>query len=304
MIGETSLLVACISKNGTNPAYEGARVGIRRIAHSLGHEVISGWPATPDDPDEQSELILKAIAQKPNGLLVAPAHPERTDAALAKAVAAGIPVVSFVSRSAAIEPACFVTSDNYLLARAIGEFLIAHIGGKGRVAVIEGNPNSETSAPRTRGFLDIIAEAPGIELAAIAIGDYQREPARQAMAEIAAAHPDLAGVMVANDFMALGAIEALKAAGMSVPVVSVNAMPQAIDALKSGDLLATAAFDAMKIASTAMLALERIFQGQKVPKTIVLPVDIVTADNCANWDCGYEERPLPNWREVCENQSQ
>jgi len=290
--------VACISKNGTNPAYEGARIGVRRVAEALGYEVVSYWPETPDDPEEQSALIRKALSEKPDGLLVAPAHPVKTDEALWQFVEAGIPVVSFVSQSAAVAPACFVTSDNYALARAIAEFLFERIGDAGRVAIIEGNPDSETSGPRTKGFLDAIAAAPGIDLVGQAVGYYQREPAERAMADMLIEGTDLDGVLVANDFMALGVIDALKAAGRSVPVVSVNAMPQAITALKSGDLLATSAFDAMKIACAGMQALDRILKGQDVPREIVLPVEIVTAETSADWDKGYEERPLPDWKDV------
>lgn len=289
------MLIACISKNGTNPAYEGARIGVRRLAEAAGHEVISLWPQNPDDPIEQAALLREALAQGPDGVLIAPAHPSEVDGALREARDAGLPIVSFVSRSAALAPEAFVTSDNYDLARAIADFLIDHIGGTGRLALIEGNPDSETSAPRTQGFRDAIAAAPGVSLAGEAIGYYQRDPARAAMETLLAGAGDLDGVLVANDFMALGVIEALKAAGRDIPVVSVNAMPDAIKALKTGDLLATAAFDAMKIAGIAMLALDRILKGASVPPTLTLPVDIVTAQNCGDWDKGYEERPLPSW---------
>ncbi|SNR54308.1 sugar ABC transporter substrate-binding protein [Puniceibacterium sediminis] len=290
--------IICITKNGTNPAYEGARIGARRIAEAAGYRISSVYPETPDDPQEQSALLQAALDQGPDAVMIAPADPAALDPILAQARAAGLPVVSFVSRSAALAPDCFVTSDNRALAETIAGHLIDHIGGTGRLAIIEGNPASETSAPRTDGFLAAIAAAPGITLAAQATGFYQRDPAAQAMADILSGTDDLQGVLVANDFMALGVIDALHAAGRRMPVVSVNAMPQAIAALLSGDLLATAAFDAMKIACAATMATIRLLEGQPVPRDITLPVDIVTAANCAPWNKGYEERPLPDWAEV------
>jgi len=296
--------IACVTKNGTNPAYEGARIGVSRLAAKLGYSVASYFPQTPDDPEEQSTLIRQAVANRPDGLLVAPAHPSRTDDALSEAADAGIPIVSFVSRSSAIAPACFVTSDNYALAQAIAEHLIAAIGGKGCVAMIEGNPSSETSAPRSQGFRAAISAAPDVRLVETICGNYQRDPAREGMETILARQTELDGVLVANDFMALGVIDALQAAGRMVPVVSVNAMPEAISALKSGTLLATAAFDAMMIACAATHALDRIIRGLPVPENLTLPVEIVTADNCGQWDMGYEERPVPTWDEVAPEERQ
>ena len=290
--------LVCITKNGINPAYEGARIGVSRLAAQLGYDVTHFYPANPDDPEEQCALILDSLSMEPAGMIVAPTHPSRTDDALHEVSAAGIPMVSFVSRSEVVAPVCFVTSDNRLIAQAIADHLIAAIGGRGKVAIVEGNPDSETSAPRTEGFLEAIASTPSVALVAQAVGNYQRDQAYARMAEIAAAHPDLDGVLVANDFMALGAIDALKEAGVSAKVIGINAMPQAIGALKSGDLLATAAFDAMLIACASMHALDRILKGKSVPEIVTLPVEIITAGNCGSLDKAYDERTIPNWEDV------
>ncbi len=295
---DTSRHIVCITKNGTNPAYEGARIGVRRIAERAGCRVTSLWPHTPDDPDEQAALLRAALTQGPDAIMVAPADPARLDPELEHARAAGLPVVSFVSRSAAIAPDCFVTSDNRALAEGIAAHLFVALNGQGRVGIIEGNPASETSAPRTEGFISAIDRAPGITLAARGIGYYQRDRAARATDAMLAETRDLDGLLVANDFMALGVIEELKRAGLNIPVVSVNAMPQAVAALQSGDLLATSAFDAMKIACAATLATLRLLEGRDVPRNITLPVEIVTAQNCTPWERGYEDRPLPDWEDI------
>ena len=115
------------------------------------------------------------------------------------------------------------------------------------------------------------------------------------MARMLAEHPHLDGLIAANDAMALGALEALDAAGLSVPVVGMNAMPEAITAIRAGRMLATVSFDAPALVCTALMAALRILEGEAVPEVITLPAEVIGRDNCADCDCPYEERPLPEW---------
>ena len=115
------------------------------------------------------------------------------------------------------------------------------------------------------------------------------------MAELLADEPRIDGVLAANDFMALGAIDAMRSAGRMIPIVGVNATPEGVQAIKAGDLLASASFDAMKIACLGVQAAIRVLSGEKVPAELLLPVEVVDRANCAAWDLPYAERPLPRW---------
>lgn len=143
---------------------------------------------------------------------------------------------------------------------------------------------------------------PGIRVAASRSAMYQQETARKTMAELLPRLPRLDGILSANDVMSLGAIEALEAAGRSAAVVGVNALPEAITAIKRGKLLATVNFDALKIACIAAEAAIRHLRGQPVPRDIDLPVQIVDAANCQPWDRPLEERECPKWEEVVRDQ--
>jgi ribose transport system substrate-binding protein len=98
--------------------------------------------------------------------------------------------------------------------------------------------------------------------------------------------------------MALGAIEAMTAAGRMIPVVGVNALPDAIGAIKRGTLLATVDFDAMKIGCIATEAAIRHLRGERLPADIMLPVQVVDAGNCAPWDRPIDARECPRWEDV------
>lgn len=290
--------ICCLTKNRTNPAYVGAQIAAARLAETLGCDLTGSAPETPDDIDEQRALLSQAIDSRPDAILIAPVHPSALDESLQRAKDAGIPLVYFVAHSDRVTPASFVTSDNYALAVAAAEALIRELGGRGRIGLIEGAPNSPTTAPRTRGFLDAAAKHPEISVAAQETGQYQRPGGREAMARMLAEHRNLDGLLAANDAMALGALEALDAAGLAIPVVGMNAMPEAITAIRAGRMLATVSFDAPALVCTALMAALRILEGEAVPEVIELPAEVVGRENCADWDCPYEERPLPEWGSV------
>jgi ribose transport system substrate-binding protein len=107
--------------------------------------------------------------------------------------------------------------------------------------------------------------------------------------------PRIDAVLAANDVMALGAIDALRAANRNATVVGVNAIPEAIAAVKRGALLATANFNAMNLAALAVEALLRRLRGESVPLQIMLPTTIVDAGNANEWDLPFEQRPCVDW---------
>jgi ribose transport system substrate-binding protein len=287
--------IRVITKNGTNPAYEGARMGASRVAERLGGSVRNAYPQVPDDVAQQRALIEAALAERPDAIVLAPVHPTALDATLRRVMEAGIPLVYMVSSSPAVPARSFVTADNHALALAVARHLIAHLGGRGNLVLMEGHPDSPTSAPRSEGFLAAAAEHPGIHIVAQARGDYQHDAAREAMASILGRVPTIEGVLAANDYMALGVLEALDAAGRNATLVGVNAMPDAIRAIRAGRLLATAAFDAMQMACIATEAAVRLLSGLPVPGEIVLPAEIIDAANCESWNLPYHQRPLPDW---------
>ncbi|MEQ8813897.1 MAG: sugar ABC transporter substrate-binding protein [Thalassobaculum sp.] len=285
----------CLTKNRTNPAYVGAQIGAARLADSLGCTLVGAAPATPDDPGEQIALLEEALASRPDAILIAPVHTTALDPTLRKVVDAGIPLVFFVASAPAIAADTFVTADNRTLAAAAAGRLFEHLGGTGEVAILEGLPQSPTAAPRAEGFRAAASGYPRIRIVDSAVGDYQHAGGRLAMARMLERHARIDGVVAANDAMALGAIAALREAGREAAVVGINAMPDAIRAIRSGAMLATVSYDALSLVCTGVHAAVRILTGRPVPRLLELPADVVDVGNCAAWDVPYEQRPLPTW---------
>src|SRR5262245_32326180 len=212
--------------------------------------------------------------------------------------AAGIPIFNILNRLADGDTVSFVGSDDYRLGRDIASYLFRYLEGSGEIVILEGVRAAVTSQDRLRGFKDAVRSFPGIRIAASRAADYQRDTAREVMRELIGSLTRIDGVLSANDVMSLGAIEALEDSGSRVPVVGVNAIPEAITALKSGRLLATVDFDARKISCVATEAALRHLRGERVPSDILLPAQIVDATNYQPWDKPLEERECPRWSDV------
>lgn len=286
--------LAVFTKNYSNPAYGAARLGAERAAALFGDEVLHFVPQRGDDPEEQSALIDAALSltPRPDAFVLSPVHATQVDPAIRKIAAAGIPMIGFVNPIEAAPMAGYVSSDDHQLALAIARYLFRHLQGKGRVLIVTGPEASYTSLERLRGFRDAAREVPGIALAGQVAGDYVREVARERTAAWLQANPAPDAVLVANDIMAIGVLDALDAARTTAAVVGVNAIPQAIEAITAGRMLATADFNAMQMAYLAAECAARLLRGEAIPSRIELPVQIVDAGNCAQWNLPYEQRPV------------
>jgi ribose transport system substrate-binding protein len=290
--------IAVFTKNRTNAAYEGARLGADRVAAAHGARTVHYVPETPDDVAQQIELIGRAIEARPDAIVLVPVHETALNAAILGINSAGVPLFNLIVPTTTGERVTFVGSDDAALATSITRYLARHLGETGRIVVLEGTPASPTSGKRLDGILAGVAMSPRLAVTASVRGDYQRITARDAMAALLAGGIEFDGVIAANDAMALGALDALESKRLSRPVVGVNAIPEAITAIREGRMLATADFDAMKMACVATEAAVRYLRGEQVPASIMLPVQIVDASNCAFWDHPYAERDCPTWDSV------
>jgi ribose transport system substrate-binding protein len=287
--------LAVVTKNKMNPAYIGARLGADRVAARLGCVLRHYAPDKSDDIDEQRMLMMASRIERPDALLIAPTHATALNDTLRQVHADGTLVLCFVSRPDGFAPTCHVGSDDRTLASGIARYLFDRLETGGDVVTLEGNPDGIPTAPRAAGFRDAVAERSNIRIVNSRPGYFLRDGGRAAMTELLAAEPRIDGILAANDFMALGALDALREAGRKIPIVGINATPECATAIKAGDVLASVSFDAMKMACLAVEAAVRVLSGEKVPAEIVLPVEVVDRSNCEAWDLPYEQRALPDW---------
>ncbi|MDB5811908.1 MAG: uncharacterized protein JWN94_4030 [Betaproteobacteria bacterium] len=291
--------IAVFTKNRSNPAYAAARLGADRAAQRLGARTVHYVPGKPDDAQEQIALIDEALAARPDAVVLVPVHPTAVNAAIRRIHTAQVPIVGFINRFT--EPATltsFVTSADYPLAFDVATHLCRHLEGRGAIVIVAGSRESVTSIERVRGFRDAIDRFPGLRVATTIYGNYQHGDTLQAGTELMQSGIGCDAILAANDVMALAMLEVLAVAGRTCVVTGINAVPDAIEEIKHGHMLATADFDAMKMGCIATEAAVRHLRGESVPVEILLPVQVVTGENCAQWDQPFEERECPQWDQV------
>jgi ribose transport system substrate-binding protein len=287
--------VAVVMKNRTNPAYGAALFGAKTVAEKHGYAVRHYAPQKPDDIDEQAALVAEALAQRPAAMLLLPAHETRMSESIHAINRAAIPLVTFVGEPHEGHWDCYVGSDDAGLAREAALTVLRRLPAGAHVAIMDGHPDSITTPKRHQGFLAALAAVPGLKLVESISGYYQSAPAHEAARALLGRHARLDAMLVANDLMAMGVLQALDETGRSALLASINGSPDAVRAVRQGRLVATVSFNTLHFGCLAMEAAVRLARGETVPRRIILPADIIDETNCARWDRPYEERPLPHW---------
>ncbi len=250
--------VALVVKTLNNPFFIDMERGAREVADSLG---------------------LALVVQAPEREIVP---------AIVKANEAGIPVVVVDTRvdARALAQAggrivSFIGSDNVDGGRLAGRYLAERLGGRGRIAVIEGIPGHETGDSRLAGFREGIAAHPGIAIVASQTANWERDQAFNVAQNILQAHPEVRGLFAANDIMALGAVEAVAAAGRTadILIVGFDAQDDAVTAMREGRMAASIAQHPTDMGRQAVLTAWRILEGQPVDAEQPVPIQLVTADS-------------------------
>ena len=290
--------IAFFTKNNTNPFFQAVRLGGDSAARQLKASITHYVPTKPDSIPEQMSQLEDVIVKKPDAIVFVPVDYKAMVPGVEKLNAAGIPIANIVDRSAAGNFLSFVGADDYVLGMATARHLIKALGGKGNVIIIEGVRGSLTSTDRVRGFNAAIKEAAGVKLLASQPANYQRLQALQVMENLMQSHPQIDGVLAANDAMALGALEALDGAERKALVIGINATKEGVDAIKAGRLLASGDYNGFLQGCLGTMIAVRALRRQPVPKEVILPAVVVDKSNFGPYDVPAEQRSCPKWEEM------
>jgi ribose transport system substrate-binding protein len=297
LAADNQMTIAVFTKNRTNPAYEAFRIASDQIARTTGVKLIHLVPNQPDNVDEQKAMVEQVLKDKPDAIIFIPVDDVAMIDSVKKLNEAKIPIV-LVSNPLPGSFVTYVGADDFEIGYREARYLFEKLGAKGKIVVIEGTPAAPTNRERVRGYQRAFAEFPGIQVLESGIGNYQQVDARRVMEKFLAEHQEIDAVLSANDSMALGVLEALKAANRTAIVIGINGILPAVKQIETGGMLASVDFNMFKIGCTATRAAVRHLRKEPLPEKVMLPADVIDKTNYKAWLVPVDQRTCPEWSDV------
>ncbi|MDK2878927.1 MAG: ribose transport system substrate-binding protein [Thermoanaerobacteraceae bacterium] len=290
---EKQLFVAQSMPTLNNPWYVLFAKGSKDMAEALGVKInqVTNPETSAWSPASQISKIEDLIAMQPDVIEIDPTSTDGINPAIDEARKKGIPViVSGIHVSTDVEAS--ITADNKQGGELCGDYMGKILNGKGKVAMLLGTPGRDIIQNRENGFRNGLKKYDGIEIVAEQVADLERAKAVSVTENILQAHPDIDAIWAANDEMALGAVEAVRARGLigKVKIGGFDATPDAVEAIKKGEMHFTANQIPYEIGARAIAVSVMIAKGNK-PSTndIILPMNLITSENVNEYLSKQEE---------------
>jgi ribose transport system substrate-binding protein len=280
--------VALVLKTLNHPFFVDMRRGAQEAADRLGVTLQVQAAEREIDVEKQMQIVENLIQTGIQALCITPSGSREIVSALVKARDAKVPIVVVDTRldakaaaDAGVKPATFVGSDNYEGGKLAGEYMVKASNGTAHVAILEGIPGHETGDSRLRGFKDAVKGTPGISIVASQPANWERDQGFTVFQNMLQAHPDIDSVFACSDLMALGAIEALAAAGKAgkVRVVGFDALDDAKKAIAAGTMAASVAQFPSEMGRVAVENAVKIIRGETPAPDVNVKLELVTKDN-------------------------
>ncbi len=250
-----------------------------------------------NDVAKQLDQIKNFAANKVSAIIVNPVDTSATQAMSDAAAAAKVPLV-YVNRQPVNvdtlpDSQAFVASNEAdsgtLETKQICKLLAAKGKKEANIYVLQGELSNQAAVQRTKDIHEVMAGPDcGVKLNIIAeqTANWSRDEGQNLMTNWLASNKPFDAVIANNDEMALGVINALKAAGKKpadTPVGGVDATQDALAAMKAGDLAATVFQNAAGQGSGSLDAAIKLSKGEKVEKKVYIPFELVTPETLANY---------------------
>jgi ribose transport system substrate-binding protein len=234
------------------------------------------------DAATQVNQIQDLITRQVDALIYIPAGATAASVPVNAAKKAGLKVVN-VDRNAEDAPGdTFIATDSVAAARTLGEYVGEKTGGKGRIAIIQGQLGTTPEIDRNKGFDEGISKYPDLKVVA-------KQPSKMWMQDEGFAiaqdmlqrDPSISVFFGRADALALGAAQAVKVANLDHPVLIVgfDGDVAGLKAVKAGKLDATMTQKTQYMGKLAVESALDLIAGKEVPKEQLQPAVLTTKEN-------------------------
>lgn len=257
-----------------NPFFVSIKEGITTLADENKTKTIVS--DAQNDASKQSNDIDDLIQQKVDVILINPVDSSAIQPAVEAANEANIPVIALDRSSDGGKVLTLVASDNVKGGEMAANFIIEKVGKEAKVVQLEGTPGASATRERGEGFESIAKK--DLTIVQSQSADFDRAKGLTVMENIMQSNADIKAVFAQNDEMALGAVEALKAANKSdIIVVGFDGNEDGVKAVKAGTMAATVAQQPIEMGKLALQAAYDHFAGKKVDDKIDSPLELLQA---------------------------
>lgn len=277
--------VAVVISTLNNPWFVVLAESAAESAKALGYE--AKIFDSQNNPATESDNFENLIASGYDAILFNPTDANGSIVNILKAKAAGVPVFCMDREVNADDAATSqILSDNYSGCVEMGVEFVKTLGGKGKYVELLGLVGDNNTWARSKGFHSVVDEFPGLTMVAQQSADFDRNRALDVMETILQAQPDIKAVFCGNDAMAMGAFQALQAAGKAkqVKVFGFDGAADVIEKVGEGKIVATGMQYPKVMAKTAAQYAHEYFNGRReFPQRVPVEVELVVAGNVKNY---------------------
>ncbi|RJW43154.1 sugar ABC transporter substrate-binding protein [Clostridiales bacterium TF09-2AC] len=241
--------------------------------------------------DKQASQLDSFVAQGVDAVIISPVDADALASAVKTVVDAGIPVITCSADVTGDQGQVWVGSSNENGGEIEMKYVAEKLGGKGKIAVLRGPLGAFAEQGRFAGYETVLKDYPDIEIVFDQTGNWQREEAMALIENLLTAGTELDAIVCQNDGMALGALEAVKAAGKKdqITITGIDAIVDALDSIKAGELDATCFQDGIGQGTNALDMAVKAARGETVER-MDIPFELVTKDNVDGY---YDRIKLP-----------
>jgi len=262
--------------------WDAVREGIREAAGPFAPALHLEFRTHPRLGDGDLPLLRLALAENPDGLIVAPGDPAALAPLLTEAAARGIPVVCVVTDAPDTPRLASVSADPFTVGAVAGELLARFLPGRGEVAFFTGWLGTREHADKLRGFAASLAAVnPGLKLGPIVEAHEDAREAQRRMRAVLKAHPKLKGVYISTS-NSLPVLREAERQGrlIGLTVVATDVFPELVEWIRAGKVAATVEQRPLGQGYVALQLLYHFLQNrQRPPATQRVVPDIVMGSN-------------------------
>jgi len=259
-----------------NPFFVDLKDGAEAMAEEMGVEILT--VDAQDDAASQLSSVEDLLIKQIDVLIVNPVDGNAVVSAITAANDAGVPVITVDRGAEGGDVASHIASDNVAGGEMAGDFIAEQLGEEGNVVELQGIPGTSAARDRGKGFNQAMDKYSGMEVIARQPAGFDRAEGMTVMENILQGNQNIDAVFAHNDNMALGAMEAIAAAGRSdeIMIVGFDAIDDAREAVKEGEMAATVAQKPGLMGEMAVETAIKVVNGEEVAEYTPVPLELIT----------------------------